>query len=280
MCGVQLAQVDMMAECTFCGLMKPAKYMSPYYGDLYHLFAEPAILTCTDYGVKAHYFGRNDVLVGDRKIYGSAQLSWYSAFVQSGTFLVNINLEVMARALTPPELKFAGKSVRSIQDRVTSHSREVGRELDTHMVMNRFTDHFADVLGVRLVHGDLTSVEKTLASELLAVTYSRDEWNLGTRTEFQVMVTDKSVEGVLSLSANMEDRIIKKVRITGDLLLSDRRELETLEHSLTNCSLQEVQTVVQAARLSANIRDTSLRLLTKLAREVDVVASKTKESRS
>ena len=167
--------------------------------------------------------------------------------MQSGTILVNINLEVMARALTPPVLKFAGKSVRSIQDRVTSLSREVGRELDTHEVMNPFADHFADVNGVHLVPGKLTPKEHALDCKLLAVTYGTDEWNLGTRTEFQVMVADKSEEGVLSLSANMKDRMIKNVRITGDLLLSDRRELETLEYSLNNCSLQEVQTVVQAA---------------------------------
>jgi lipoate---protein ligase len=59
--------------------------------ELYHLFATLAIRTCADYGVNAQFHGRNDVLVGERKIYGSAQFAWYDAFVQSGTFLVNID---------------------------------------------------------------------------------------------------------------------------------------------------------------------------------------------
>lgn len=236
--------------------------------ELYHLFAAPAIRTCADYGVVAYFQGRNDVLVGERKIYGSAQLAWYDAFVQSGTFLVNIDFEVMERALTPPALKFAGKSARSIQERVTSLSREVGRELETIEVMDLFADHTADVLRIRLIPGDLTPEEKALAAELLAIKYSTDEWNLGSRPEYQVTVADRTEEGVISLSADMEGEIIRNARVNGDLLLSDRRGLENLEHSLTGCSLQGAQAAVQAAPLSAGIRETLFRLLAKLAQEV------------
>lgn len=236
--------------------------------ELYRLFAAPIIRTCADYGVIGHYQGRNDVLVGERKIYGSAQLAWYDAFVQSGTFLVNIDFERMARALTPPALKFADKPARSIQERVTSLSREVGRILETRVVMGCFADHAADVLGIHLVPGDLTPEEQALAAELLAVKYSTDEWNLGTRPEYQVMVAERSEEGVISLSADMQGETIQKARLTGDLLLSDRRGLENLEQVLAGSTLQEAQAAVQAVHLSAGIRETLLRLLEKLAREV------------
>jgi lipoate---protein ligase len=245
--------------------------------ELYRLFATPAIRTCADYGVVAHFHGRNDVLVGERKIYGSAQLAWYDAFVQSGTFLVNMNFDVMERALTPPALKFAGKSARSIRERVTSLSREVGRELETREVMGRFVDHAADVLGIQLVLGDLTLEEQALAAELLAVKYSTDEWNFGSRPEYQVTVADRTEEGVISLSADMEDETIRKARVTGDMLLSDRCELENLEHSLTGCSLQEAQTAVQTALLSAGIREALFRLLAKLAKEVTAISSSSTE---
>ena len=249
--------------------------------ELYRLFATLTTRTCADYGVVAHFQGRNDVLVGERKIYGSAQLAWYGAFVQSGTFLVNIDLEAMARALTPPALKFASKSARSIQERVTSLSREVGRELETREVMGRFADHAADVLGIRLVLGDLTPEEQALASELLAVKYSTDEWNLGSQPEYQVTVADRTEVGVISLSADMEGETIRKARLTGDLLLSDQRGLENLEHSLAGCSLQEAKAAVQAASLSAGIRETLFRLLEKLAPEVAGISSlKPKENQT
>jgi lipoate-protein ligase A len=251
--------------------------------ELYRLFAALPIRTCADYGVAAHFQGRNDVLVGERKIYGSAQFGWYGAFVQSGTFLVNIDFEAMAHALTPPELKFAGKPARSIQERVTSLSREVGRELETREVMSRFAEHAADMLGIRLVPGDLTPAEQALAAELLAVKYSTDEWNFGSRleVEYQVTVADRAEEGVISLSADMQGATLRKARLSGDLLLTDRRGLETLEHALTGCSLPKAQAAVQGAPLSAGIRESLSRLLEKLAQEVAGISSgKPKENPS
>jgi lipoate---protein ligase len=236
--------------------------------DLYRLFAIPSIRTCEDYGIEAHFHGRNDVLVGERKIYGSAQLSWYDAFVQSGTYLVNINFEEMARALTPPVLKFEGKSARSIQERVTSLSREVGHELDTRNVMGRFCDHAADVLGIKLTPGGLTPEEQALSSELLAAKYSTEEWNLGSRPEYQITVADRTDEGVISFSVNVEGGTIQKARINGDLLINDRQGLESLEKSLEGCTLPEAQTAVQTASLSAGIREILLKLLARVGQEV------------
>jgi lipoate---protein ligase len=245
--------------------------------ELYRFFAAPAVRTCADYGVETHFSGRNDLLVGERKIYGSAQFAWYSAFVQSGTFLVNMDFDAMAHALTPPALKFAGKTAQSIRERVTCLSDEVGRQLEPREVMDRFTQHAADAFGVRLVQGEMTPREITLADELLAVKYSTEAWNFGSRKEYQVMVADRAEEGVISLSADMEGEMIRKVRITGDLLLSDRSGLSNLEAVLTGCSLQEAQAAVQTASLSTGIRECLLRLLVKLAHEVAAVSSKPKE---
>ncbi len=245
--------------------------------ELYRLFAAPAVRTCADYGVAARFQGRNDVLVGGRKIYGSAQLSWYSAFVQSGTFLVNIDLDVMERALTPPALKFADKSARSIRERVTTLSRETGRELDVREVMRRFAGHAADALGIHLVPGGLTPEEQALAAELLAVKYSRDEWNFGSRPDYQVTVADRTNVGVLALSANMEGSTIQSARLSGDLLLSQPGELADLERSLSGCSLQEAQAAVEAAPLSIGIRSSLARLLEKLAEEAAAVSTRIKE---
>ena len=231
------------------------------------------IRTCADYGVIAHFEGRNDILVGNRKIYGSAQFSWYQAVVQSGTFLVNMNFDEMARALTPTALKFAGKTVHSIQERVTSLSREVGREVDTCEVMRRFASHAAEVLGVRMVLGDLTRAERELATDLLAAKYSTQEWNFGSDLEYQLMVADLTEVGVVSLSANICGTTIQKARICGDILLRNRQELDEVERSLAGCSIQEAQAILQSASLSGSIREILLRLLGKLGQEASEVTS-------
>ena len=241
--------------------------------ELYHLFAAPVIRTCSDFGVLAHYEGRNDVLVGKRKIYGSAQFSWYHAFVQSGTFLINMNFEAMERALTPSALKFAGKSASTILERVTSLSLEVGHVVKTDEVMARFASNVAEVLGVQFAPGNLTHLEQELASELLADKYSTDKWNFGSQLEFQITVADRSEVGVVSLSAEVEGGIIKKVQFNSDLLVGNQQEFEFLEKSLVGCTIQEAQVTFEIAFLSTNVKEIILRLLDKLDQEITDISS-------
>lgn len=243
--------------------------------ELYRLFAEPVIRTCADYGVSAHFHEMNDVLVGERKIYGSAQITWYDAFVQSGTFLVNMNFDAMDRALTPPALKFADKPARSIKERVTSLARELGREMDTDEVIECFATNFAQVLGIRLVRGGLTPAEQELADELLAVKYGTDEWNLGTRRSYGVTVSAKAKGGVVSLAADIEDGIIRATRIQGDFLVSDRMALEHLERKLAGYRPDQAQAVVQTAALPRDVKETLVQLLAELGQEETPHSSET-----
>jgi lipoate-protein ligase A len=242
----------------------PRAFFSETEPELYRLFAEPVIQTCADYGVVARFHGRNDVLVGERKIYGSAQITWYDAFVQSGTFLVNMDLEEMGRTLTPPALKFAGKPAGSVEERVTSLARETGGELDTDEVMRRFASHLARVLDVRLVPGDLTPEERALAQELLDVKYGTDEWNLGTRRVYSVTVSARGRGGVVSLSLDLSGGVIQSARIQGDFLVSDRTALQRLEGALVGHQPEEGRAVVRAAGLSPDVLATLDKLLSEV----------------
>lgn len=235
--------------------------------ELYRLFAEPVIRTCADYGVTAHFHGVNDVLVGQRKIYGSAQITWYDTFVQSGTFLVNIDFDVMDRALTPPALKFADKPARSVKERVTSLARELGRAIDVEEVKARFAAHFAAVGQVDLAPGNLTPEERALADELLALKYGTDAWNMGTRRAYGVTVSAKARGGVISLSADVEGDAICGARIQGDFLLSDRSVLERLEGALEGCRLEEAQRAVRRSVLPEDVKETVAQLLPEVFQE-------------
>ncbi len=241
--------------------------------ELYVLFAEPVIRTCADYGLTAEFGGRNDVLTGKRKIYGSAQFSWYSAFVQSGTFLVNMNFDAMEHSLTPPDLKFANKPAHSIIERVTSLSREVGHSINTHEVMGNFSKHFAAIFGVNLIPGGLTTIEKQLALELLKTKYNTDRWNFGSQLEFEITIAEKIEEGVISLSAELEGRILKKVRISGDFLLNQHTVIEELENKLSGISARQAKEAVNEALLPPNMTQALSKLIDNLEKEIRVTTS-------
>lgn len=236
-------------------------------GELYRLFAEPVIRTCADYGVVARFAGRNDLLVGQRKIYGSAQVAWYDAFMQNGTFLVNMDLQAMARALTPPALKFADKPAQSIEERVTTLSREAGQELAVDEVMARFVGHFSQVIGVDLAPGELTPEEHNLAEELLALKYSTDEWNLGARRACAVSVSTRAPSGVVCLSVDLRDGVIQQARISGDFLLSDRALVERLEAALTGRRPHDAAGAVRTSALPDDLQEALLSLLDEVKAE-------------
>lgn len=233
--------------------------------ELYPLFAAPVIRTCADYGLTATRTGRNDLLVGGRKIYGSAQLAWYTAFVQSGTFLVNMDFDTMAQALTPPALKFADKAAQSVKERVTSLERELGHPVPVEEVMARLVIHFTALLGLEWTPGDLTPAETALAAELLAVKYGTEEWNLGTRRTYSTTVAARTAAGVVTLAADLDGDLILAARLHGDLLLSDQGvALSALAQALAGQRLTTAPVVVERSALPAVVKEAVLSLLAEL----------------
>lgn len=234
---------------------------------LYPLFAGPIIQTCADYGVTARFHGRNDVLVGERKIYGSAQISLYESFAHSGTFLVNMDFDTMARALTPPASKFHGKAAQSVKERVTSLERELGHEVPVAEVMQAFVSHFSRDFGVELVPGDLTDAERALAQSLLEEKYATDEWNLGPRYAYSTVVSTRIPQGTVSLSIRMEDGKIREANIQGDFLLPNKDALSLVTRRWANASLSEAQAILAQSELPDAVREALGALLAEAQRE-------------
>lgn len=210
---------DVDSFCYSAFFQRPA-FPQPDH-ELFNLFARPVLRTCSDYGLTAAITGRNDVSVGNRKVYGSAQMAWYAAFVQSGTLLVDTDFETMWRALKPSALKFADKSAKTILDRVTSLSRELGSSVSVVDAMSRFARHFSTELGITLQPGELTSEERALSDELWQQKYSADSWNLGERRSFGLREASKTPLGIVTLALELDGNVIRSAEVGGDLLLTD-----------------------------------------------------------
>lgn len=141
-----------------------------------------------------------------------------------------------------------------------------------------FSRLFASTYDVQLPPGDLTAAEKKLALELFESKYNTDQWIFGTRLELDFTIAKKTEEGIISLSVEMEDQMIKKVRITGDILLSQHSVLDMLENKLAGISLLEAREIVKCASLPANMVQHLCRLFDKLETEaVNTTSSRRKE---
>lgn len=116
------------------------------------------------FNITATASGRNDIIVGDRKISGSAyKLSADRAF-HHGTLLINVDLGALGRYLSPSKQKLESKGVSSVTARVTNLA-----ELDTRIthetlcetIVHEFKSH----------HEAECKIEHLNMEELL-----KDEW--------------------------------------------------------------------------------------------------------
>ncbi len=126
-------------------------------------------------GVPARFRPRNDIEVDGRKISGTGGVEEGDAFLFQGTLLVDFDLEAMVKALRIPVQKLAAKELGSMRERVTWLARELGRVPAMSEVTSAIAGALSELLGAKLVPGELTPRERKLFDEILPRMRSR-EW--------------------------------------------------------------------------------------------------------
>jgi lipoate-protein ligase A len=230
-------------------------------GEFYAITGKAVIETCRDFGVRAEFSPVNDVTIGGRKVYGSAQVEFYSAFVHSGTFLVKTDLEEMERCLKPSQLKFKDKGFSSVRDRVINLCTAAGKDIEIAAVMEKLVQHLAEVLQVEFYEDGLSPGEISLVDKLYAEKYADPAWTFRKKDSYDTVVSTKSRSGVITLEISLEGEIIVDLNVKGDFLVPDQGELKRVIDTLRGKRLGEVSAVVEPSRLPGDIRESLIGLL-------------------
>jgi lipoate-protein ligase A len=130
--------------------------------DSYPLICQGVVEALHSFGLGAEWRPLNDVLVGGRKISGSAQSRKRGVIVQHGTLLVDTDLDLMLRILLPQE----GKRWRG-RDELTTMKEELGKAPDMASVRSALIEGFSKALGRKIVRGALTPEENIMIRELM-----------------------------------------------------------------------------------------------------------------
>ena len=88
-----------------------------------------------DKGIEAYLSGRNDLLVEDKKISGSAYLSDEHVHLQHGTMLVNVDKDSIKKYLTPQMSKLQKHGIQSVDQRICNLS-EIDGSLSVKLIEN------------------------------------------------------------------------------------------------------------------------------------------------
>lgn len=255
---------DSGSLCFSCTFRKDDFF--PYLGiqepeELYPLFGRAVARMGKLYGLTISWAPVNDATIGGKKIFGSAQVLQYSALSHTGSLLVDVDLDAMARVLRPPSIKFIDKSATTVRDRVLNLSDAVGRSLDPSEVSGTLSRCIANELGIQLVPSGLKVSELEAAEGLRDEKYGRPEWTFREENRIGKVVAAKSGDGVVSLDLRMSGSIIDSIGISGDFLAPDGHLLDVVIAGIPGMGLVAAADAVRKSALPAALRMTICDLL-------------------
>ena len=169
---------DEFGEVTY-SVMAPVDLFPGSILDSYRKICAGLVRAISSLGLEAEFVPVNDVVVGGKKISGSAQVRRGTALLQHGTLMYATDLDTLADLLRVPREKLAAHGVASIRERVTTLSIELGRQVSRAEVEEAMISGFSEALGVELEEGEPSEWELAEAERIARERYRSPDWNLG-----------------------------------------------------------------------------------------------------
>lgn len=209
----------------------------------------PIIDVLRSIGVEAEISGRNDILVGGRKISGTAMCSRGGRSLFHGTLLISADLEAMSEVLRPDENKLMGHGVKSVRSRVANLSEYTKEEVSPNIIGAMLAEYMTERGGkiYELGESDIKAIEKLRDNK-----YSTDEWNCGAERLQKSERSRLSCGTVYIKKKNVCGRI-EDIRIFGDFMnIGDISRLEARLRG-TEFRREEIISALEEARVEKYI---------------------------
>lgn len=120
--GIQLFQRKSGGGCVYAdrdNLMLSFITKEEQVGFAFNRFVNMVLLVLRKMGVEATGTHNNDIMIGDRKVCGTACRKMPSGSIVHSTMLYDTNMEHMLHAITPTQQKLAKNGVESVRQRIT-----------------------------------------------------------------------------------------------------------------------------------------------------------------
>jgi len=191
-------------------------------------YAQPIIDALAGLGISAEIRGRNDIVIGDKKICGNAQYILGNRIMHHGCILFSAKLDNLQQALNVNAEKLKGKGAASVRSRVAN----IIDYLDKKMEVTDFISYLEDYIlkhyeGSRIVN--LSESEMEGIKRISESKYANWDWNFGKSQEYNFRNQARFNAGSVEVIMNVESGIIKNCRIFGDFFnIKPVSELENM----------------------------------------------------
>ena len=210
-------------------------------------FAEPVLRALHSLGVEAEFSGRNDILVGGRKVSGSAKCVHNGRILFHGTLLFDVDFEAMAAVLTPPQAKIEAKGVASVRARVANLNEflpGMDREAFRQALERDLLRQFERKEPLPIPDNWVREAER-IADER----YRSWEWTFGESPDFTFERTRRFPCGTVTVHLDIHSGVIRRAAFRGDFFGS--APVDELAALLSGCPHRA--DAVRAALSGANV---------------------------
>lgn len=108
-------------------------------GYIFNQFVQMILLVLRKMGIEATGTTHNDIMIGDRKVCGTAYYQLPGRSIVHSTMLYDTNMEHMLNAITPSAEKLEKKGIQSVRQRITLLKEHVSMTLDEVKTLIRET---------------------------------------------------------------------------------------------------------------------------------------------
>jgi lipoate-protein ligase A len=199
----------------------------------------PIIQALLSMGLNAKLGERNELLLGRKKISGTASHVYKQRVLHHGTLLFASVMTDLSAALQVKPGIFEDRAVKSVPSEVTNICRHLVDKMEVEDFQKRLLVHILEQMGgaspYRFSEEDLNEINRLKESK-----FSSWDWNFGYSPKYQFNKTLQFASGHLALHMNVDKGIIREVSIEGDFL--GTRDIQGLESLLVG-SIHDPETL-------------------------------------
>ena len=188
--------------------------------ELYHKFSAPVIEALALLGIEATFRSKNDLEVNGKKIAGlGVHVSAEGAIQFHTSLLIDLDISQMLKVLKIPIQKYSDKrKISSVEQRITTISKELGRKISKREVIETIKHCFAKAFEIEFVTENFSPGEKLRIGQLEQKRYLLDDWifQRSPQSDMTGMSLKKTPAGLLRTYIGLKGETIKSVLITGD----------------------------------------------------------------
>ena len=211
-------------------------------------YTKPILEVLKSLGVDAKFEGRNDLTIEGKKFSGNAEHVVKNKVLHHGTLLFSSEMKDISGALKVNPLKYKGRGVKSVPNRVTNISEHLKEKISLDEFTDRIMDHITSSFEEARMYV-FTQEDLKMIQEIRDNKYSTWEWNYGYSPDYNFVQGARTPGGTIEMHMNVSKGIITDVRIHGDFF--HIRDIEEIEKALENTRHQEeeIRKVLQQFKL-------------------------------